>query len=221
MSHLASIFIFVCCTPFYLGCMEGVLDTTAPTNPNQDTATISLTDTATSPPTGLQDTQSFPGPDTQIQPPKDTFTPPPDVPGPCPSTPGAKSIGAECSEHCECGTNYCYDEAFMGITGTFRFCTKECGGDCGKPSDEEKEKGITEYKCLILAGNWTKPYNLTKSHICAPRCENVDSCKHLSSKYDACGNNKGWTDWCHPDDPTPHTLNAAVCLVSSEMPLCE
>jgi hypothetical protein len=218
MNKSGSVITLISFVFLMVGCVSAC--TSGPNPPSDTGATTQDTSTNVSDTTSVKppDTggMTAPVPDTST-PPTDTSNPEPDTPQNCPTPPGAKEIGAECTDHCECGTSYCYDEAFMGITGTFRFCTRECGGDCGDPPEDS---AITQYKCYILAGNWTKEYNLTKSHICAPSCSTVEDCKHLSSKYDACGNNGGWTEWC-ASDGTPHTLSAKTCLVTSEMPDCD
>ena len=41
-----------------------------------------------------------------------------------------REMGQPCTAHTDCGTCYCYDEAYMTGTG-FRFCTKDCSSGPG------------------------------------------------------------------------------------------
>lgn len=97
-----------------------------------------------------------------------------------------KKLGEECSDHCECETGYCYDEAYMK---PFRFCTRECAGKCAN-----SEGTLT---CLNLNYNtFIEKYKITKKWLCVPTCNSVEDCKKLSPKYNYCpGNGKGMTKW--------------------------
>ena len=142
------------------------------------------------------------------QPQPDTSQPPADTPAAidtfqCPGVPGMKPIGAQCSHSCECGTDYCYDE---GFNGGLKFCTRACEGGCEDPNNND---GTQKYQCLIFSNVHKETYGLTLMNICAPRCNNLEECKMLSSSYDACGTTSGWTEWMGK------TVGVATCVVSS------
>jgi hypothetical protein len=127
--------------------------------------------------------------------PEDTFQ--------CPNPVGSKPFFAECEYDCECATGLCYDEAFNGPD--FNFCTRECDFDCEVgPND-----GTQQNFCLLFSPVHVEKYGLTIDNICAPRCSKVDECKELSSKYDACGTESGWTVW------EEKYLGVATCIISS------
>lgn len=121
----------------------------------------------------------------------------------CPGVQGMKPIGAQCSHDCECGTDYCYDE---GFNGGLSFCTRPCEGGCEDPNNSD---GTQKYQCLIFSNIHKETYGLTLMNICAPRCNNMEECKMLSSSYDACGTTTGWTEWMGK------TVGVATCIVSS------
>jgi hypothetical protein len=109
---------------------------------------------------------------------------------------GVKEMGAVCTKHCECATNYCYDQAYMA---GFRFCTRDCEGDCGNDN---------EYVCLILPPSELKDYASPLPHICQRVCQTVDDCAPFGSGYDQCGSLTG-TIW---KGKTLHTTK--TCQVS-------
>ena len=134
--------------------------------------------------------------------------------GMCNGTPGDKPIMSACADHCECITGYCYDENYLG--SGFSFCSMDCMnpsiGECsGLQHPDPEQQGVQKYGCLQLTSLKTD-YELTKTRICALRCESVDECKQYSSQYDQCGNYSG-------DNATMwegHTIAAfATCLISS------
>lgn len=123
---------------------------------------------------------SGPGPDIHVGDPPDTT---PDVAEePCgPGLEGIKPTGAACAKHCECATDNCYDEAYLG---DFRFCTKSCADGC--------QKGVgavagASYVCLILGGKPANEHGLTQTSICQQVCLSLEDCKALGSAYDQCG----------------------------------
>ncbi len=173
-------------------------------DPIEDTST-GTTDAA--PP---QDT-SQPPKDTS-QPPKDTSQPPKDVavdtaPDPewvCePAFEATKPIGAACGRHCECETGYCYDEAYLG---DFRFCTRECDGDCGKGAN-----GL-DNQCLNLNNSAFASYNLTLTWICQRGCVTLDDCAAYSGVYDSCGTGTNVTQWLNQTLATQSS-----CTILSEV----
>lgn len=118
----------------------------------------------------------------------------------CPSPVGVKPFFAQCEHDCECQTGLCYDEAFMG---DFRFCTRSCEGNCEVGGGD----GTQQNQCLIFSGVHKDAYGLTLMNICAPRCNSLDDCKALSSAYDACGTESGWTSW------DEKTVGVATCVI--------
>ena len=199
----------------FFGCMETdpPVDTPPPQN---DTGGITTPDTMPAP----TDTNTVTNPPTDTSsPPADTTLTPPDTSETCPTTPGVKRMGSECTADCECDTGYCYDEALMGLTGKFRFCTRACDFGC---EYDDNDTGTQQYQCTTMGGKLEKHYGLELPAICVPRCANADDCKVFSSKYDACGNTGGgWTDFCYEDcSYCTGITGVGSCLVTSEMPNC-
>jgi hypothetical protein len=104
-----------------------------------------------------------------------------------------REMGQPCTEHGQCGTCYCYDEAYMTGTG-FRFCTKNCssgpGSDCnsGNLSNDPYQ-----YACLKFTVGQINDYDLKNGGICAIRCGSLDDCKIFAPDYDLCP--QGDTEW--------------------------
>ena len=198
-----------------MACTDDTGQNGTPT-PGVDTSNVTSPDTTTTNPPS--DTSITPPTDTTVAP-KDTTLTPPDTGGPCPTTAGAKRMGAECTAHCECDTGYCYDEAFMGKTGNFRFCTRPCDFNC---EYDDNDTGIQQYQCTVLGGKLEKHYGLTKPTICVLVCSKASDCARYSSKYDACGNTQSWTSWCYDDCSFCTSITGqGTCLVTSEMPDCK
>jgi hypothetical protein len=97
-----------------------------------------------------------------------------------PSVAGMFPVGSACSKDCECSTDYCYDEAYLG---SFRFCSKPCSEQC---STEDKD-GIQSHVCLQLGGQLSQEHGLTETSICMRVCQDLEDCTSLSSSYDKCG----------------------------------
>ncbi len=96
----------------------------------------------------------------------------------CEGTKGNKTIGEECTDHCECETGWCYDEGYMA---PFRYCTRPCEGSCGEG-----------YKCLLFL---PAVHNVKHTNICMPICNSIEECKQLSEKYNYCPPANGETKW--------------------------
>ncbi len=104
-----------------------------------------------------------------------------------------REMGQPCTAHTDCGTCYCYDEAYMTGTG-FRFCTKDCssgpGSDCntGNLSPDPYQ-----YACLKFTVSQINDYELKRGGICAVRCASIDDCKIFAPDYNLCP--QGDTKW--------------------------
>lgn len=123
----------------------------------------------------------------------DTSEPGPDVEGPvnvCGTvTEGGLPIGAACTEHSQCSTGYCYDEALWNEDGTLahRFCTASCAG-CTVVSNCNmwpKAAGGYENKCYPLTSRFIKEHTLDAKSLCLAGCNNDSDCAGLG-EYSRC-----------------------------------
>ena len=154
-------------------------------------------------------------PDPDTAGPQDTAVPdvPPDIPpdtGPVCTNPASKPIMAPCEDDCECATGFCYKEAFLG---DFSFCSLDCSlnDTCNQLTDGD---GVKKYMCLNFAGSLASNYDLTVTHLCVLRCEDVAECKSFASAYDQCGNASAGlaTSW------DGHTIAMdKACLIQSKI----
>ena len=144
---------------------------------------------------GLSDTWSGSTEDIVGSEDDDTFTPDVRADGVC--LPGVdpmdREMGQPCTAHTQCGTCYCYDEAYMTGTG-FRFCTKDCssgpGSDCNTGNISADPY---QYACLKFTVSQINDYELKRGGICAVRCSSIDDCKIFAPDYDICP--QGDTEW--------------------------
>lgn len=126
---------------------------------------------------------------------------------------GARPVGAGCERHCECGSSYCYDEAYLG---EFRFCTLEGAGGCNTRGGGD---GVTSHTTLNLNHSALSALGLTKTIICQPICQTVADCAPLSSAYDKCGTSTpGGTHWGSTDTASYLTLSLQrTCQIAAEV----
>ena len=128
-------------------------------------------------------------------------------------TPGALAsvpLGAECSAHCECESELCYDEAYMG---PFRFCTMAPpAGGC-----ESLNTPQTSYTSLVLNQQALASLELTMTWLCVPECASMADCEPLSEAYTQCGNpKKSGTYWGNVDTGDYVTLSLGdTCQVGN------
>jgi hypothetical protein len=99
-------------------------------------------------------------------------------------------IGMPCTSHTQCGTCYCYDEAYMA---PFRFCTKNCSSGSGSACSDNNTKP-DEYKCLKFTAKQVNDYDLNVGGICQASCQSVDDCKIYGPDYNFCPATGG-TQW--------------------------
>ncbi len=98
-------------------------------------------------------------------------------------------LGADCNDHCQCQSHYCYDGPYMA---PFRFCTKK---NCAAPLEEGggcPESEEYDILCLIFTSALIYEYDLDHDSLCLPRCYDLAGCRELSDEYTSCPN---WTNW--------------------------
>jgi hypothetical protein len=110
-----------------------------------------------------------------------------DVVGQCNSgDPQALRIGMPCSSHSQCGSCYCYDEAYMA---PFRFCTVDCssgtGAACSDWDTPNSDK--PEYVCVRFTQQLIETYDLGTASVCMPRCQDAADCAIYTAEYKHCG----------------------------------
>ena len=104
-----------------------------------------------------------------------------------------REMGQPCTAHTDCGTCYCYDEAYMTGTG-FRFCTKNCSSGPGSDCNEGNlSPDPYQYACLKFTVGQINDYELKHGGICAVRCSSLDDCKIFAPDYNSCP--QGDTKW--------------------------
>ncbi len=174
--------------------------TCKPSTTTADTGTTATTDNGTTGTDGTDETSTETDTTTTT-----TDTGPAEVDQGCP-VPGTKPTGAACTDHCECRTGYCYDEAYLG---SFRFCTRDCDGLSNPCGSEDRAAGETvqQYQCLNFSGTLANTHSLAHVNICHVRCTTVDDCKALGSAYDYCPS--GFAMW------DGKTVGAPSCQIQS------
>jgi len=119
---------------------------------------------------------------------------------------GSLKIGAPCTEHSQCQTGYCYDEAWKDADGNnnFRFCTISCVG-CPKACADWESSTYDGNTCLPFLSAEIEEYSLTFKSICLPKCFDANECKTAF--------NNGLTTCAVPLHWDESTFGAAkVCL---------
>ena len=92
------------------------------------------------------------------------------------------SHGQACTEDKQCKYGICY--ASPNITGgLFKFCTKDCTKPTHDAVCEIDDTDKTEYTC-IRWGTWHPEETI--SGYCVPICHNVQECKAIDDRYNAC-----------------------------------
>ena len=123
---------------------------------------------------------------------------------------GTKGLGEACTDHAECGTNYCYDEELWNEDGNIvhRFCTAKCTGctvvdNC---NDWPKAQGVLENKCTPLTSYFINFHKLSATSVCLVRCSSDAECANLGSFTTCAGltfgkeKNYGVGKYCQPPD---------------------
>ncbi len=119
-----------------------------------------------------------------------------------------KAIGETCTEHAECETGYCYDEALWNEDGvpTNRFCTVACNACTLKSNCTEwgTAPGVAQNVCVGLPSYFINYFTLEFTSLCLPGCKNNGHCAGLTG-LDTCGdlafgkeNSYGVWDICQP-----------------------
>ncbi len=128
---------------------------------------------------------------------------------------GVRPIGAECSRHCECGSSYCYDEAYLGA---FRFCTLESAAACNA---QDASEGVVGHTTLNLKHSALASLALTRTTLCMPICSSVADCEALSTSYDKCGTpTPSGTHWGPVGSGTASYLTLSLqrtCQIAAEV----
>jgi hypothetical protein len=95
----------------------------------------------------------------------------------------ALPIGAPCTEHEQCSTGYCYDEAIFNEDGNlvYRFCSVSCT-NCGAKktcADWPKAQNNGQNKCYGLPSYYINHFQLKYKSVCLVGCYKDIDCVGL------------------------------------------